>query len=102
VWNGWGADSGNSRYQPKSDAGLDRNQVKKLKLKWAFGFPGAVATFGQPTSYGGKLFVGSEDGTIYALDAATGRLWWMFRASATVKTAISIGQSRNRSLLRRH
>ncbi len=91
VWNGWGADPGNSRYQRKSAAGLDRNQVKNLKLKWAFGFPGAVATFGQPTSYAGKLFVGSEDGTVYALDAATGCLWWMFKASATVKTAISIG-----------
>ena len=91
VWNGWGADAGNTRYQSKSAAGLDRNQVKNLKLKWAFGFPGAAATFGQPTSYAGKLFVGSEDGTVYALDAATGCLWWMFKASATVKTAISIG-----------
>lgn len=91
VWSGWGADPGNSRYQSKAAAGLDRDQLKNLKLKWAFGFPGAVATFGQPTSYAGKLFVGSEDGTVYALDAATGCMWWMYKASATVKTAISIG-----------
>jgi polyvinyl alcohol dehydrogenase (cytochrome) len=91
TWSGWGADSGNSRYQPAVAAGLDRSHLKDLKLKWAFGFPGAVATFGQPTSYAGKLFVGSEDGTVYALDSATGCLWWMFKASATVKTAISIG-----------
>jgi polyvinyl alcohol dehydrogenase (cytochrome) len=91
VWNGWGADAGNSRYQSARSAGLNRLNLTNLKLKWAFGFPGAAATFGQPTYYGGKLFVGSEDGTVYALDAATGCLWWMFRASATVKTAISIG-----------
>lgn len=91
MWSGWGADPGNSRYQLKAAAGLNRNQLKNLKLKWAFGFPGAVATFGQPTSYAGKLFVGSEDGTVYALDAATGCMWWMYKASATVKTAISIG-----------
>jgi len=91
VWAGWGADAGNSRFQPADAAGIDRNQLKNLKLKWAFGFPGAAATFGQPTSYDGRLFVGSEDGTVYALDAATGCLWWMFKASATVKTAISIG-----------
>jgi polyvinyl alcohol dehydrogenase (cytochrome) len=90
-WTGWGADSGNSRYQPAATAGLPREDVKNLKLKWAFGFPGAAATFGQPTAYAGRLFVGSEDGTVYALDSATGCLWWRFKASATVKTAISVG-----------
>ncbi|HKU26704.1 MAG TPA: PQQ-binding-like beta-propeller repeat protein, partial [Candidatus Sulfotelmatobacter sp.] len=91
VWQGWGADPANSRYQPARTAGLTRAQLQNLKLKWAFGFPGAAATFGQPTSYAGKLFVGSEDGTVYALDSATGCLWWMFKASATVKTAVSVG-----------
>jgi polyvinyl alcohol dehydrogenase (cytochrome) len=90
-WAGWGVDAGNSRFQPTAAAGLKREDVKNLKLKWAFGFPGAAATFGQPTSYDGKLFVGSEDGNVYALDSATGCLWWRFKASATVKTAISVG-----------
>jgi polyvinyl alcohol dehydrogenase (cytochrome) len=90
-WAGWGGDPANSRFQPALAAGLDRGQVKNLKFKWAFGFPGADATFGQPTSSDGRLFVGSEDGTVYALDSATGCLWWSFKASATVKTAISIG-----------
>jgi polyvinyl alcohol dehydrogenase (cytochrome) len=91
-WAGWGANAQNSRFQPGLAAGLNREQVKNLKFKWAFGFPGAAATFGQPTSFAGKLFVGSEDGTVYALDSATGCLWWSFKASATVKTAISVGE----------
>lgn len=91
VWTGWGVDPHNSRFQPAASAGLDRERVRDLKLKWAFAFPGAAATFGQPTSFAGRLFVGSEDGTVYSLDAATGCIWWSFRASATVKTAISIG-----------
>ncbi len=90
-WDGWGGGPENSRFQPAEAAGLKRESVKKLRLKWAFGFPGAAATFGQPTSYAGKLFVGSEDGNVYALDSATGCLWWRFQASATVKTAISVG-----------
>ncbi|MGA7855582.1 MAG: PQQ-binding-like beta-propeller repeat protein [Candidatus Acidiferrales bacterium] len=90
-WAGWGGGPQNSRFQPASAAGLDRDKVKNLKFKWAFGFPGAGATFGQPTSFAGKIFVGSEDGTVYALDAATGCRWWSFKASATVKTAISVG-----------
>ena len=65
--------------------------MQNLKLKWAFGFPGVAATYGQPTAFKGRLFVGSEDGTVYALDSATGCVWWTFKASGTVKTAISIG-----------
>lgn len=91
-WAGWGSDLENSRYQPAAAAGLDRASVKNLKFKWAFGFAGAAATFGQPTAVDGKLFVGSEDGTVYALDSATGCMWWSFKASATVKTAISVGE----------
>ena len=80
-------------FEPSSTAGLDRDRIKSnLKFKWAFGFPGAAATYGQPTSVGGKLYVGSEDGTVYALDSATGCMWWRFKASATVKTAISVGE----------
>jgi polyvinyl alcohol dehydrogenase (cytochrome) len=91
AWSGWGVDVRNSRFQRTSFAGLDREQVKHLTLKWAFGFPGAAATYGEPSSFAGRLFVGSEDGTVYSLDAATGCTWWTYRASATVKTAISVG-----------
>jgi polyvinyl alcohol dehydrogenase (cytochrome) len=94
-WEGWGDGAANSRFQPAAAAGLKTDDVKNLKLKWAFGFPGAAATFGQPTLSAGRLFVGSEDGTVYALDSATGCLWWKFKASATVKTAISIGNHGN-------
>jgi polyvinyl alcohol dehydrogenase (cytochrome) len=93
IWAGWGADPRNTRFQPREAGGIDRERVKGLKLKWAFGFPGAAATYGQPTSSAGMVFVGSEDGTVYALDAATGCSWWTFRASATVKTAISVGNN---------
>jgi len=93
VWTGWGADPHNTRFQPANAAALTIDQVKTLKLKWAFGYPGASATYGQPTSFAGKLFVGSEDGTVYALDATTGCTWWTFKAQATVKTAVSIGNN---------
>jgi len=90
-WEGWGVDQQNRRFQPAEAAGLTADNVKNLKFKWAFGFPGAGATFGQPTVYKGRLFVGSENGTVYALDSATGCLWWRFKASDTVKTAVSVG-----------
>jgi polyvinyl alcohol dehydrogenase (cytochrome) len=37
------------------------------------------------------LFIGSETGVIYALDAKSGCTFWTFRAEAGVRTAISVG-----------
>src|ERR1700730_7311099 len=34
-WNGWGADLGNTRFQPTAMAGLTRDQVPLLRLAWA-------------------------------------------------------------------
>jgi polyvinyl alcohol dehydrogenase (cytochrome) len=36
------------------------------------------------------LYVGSQDGTVYALDAATGCIRWTFRVTAEVRTPIVI------------
>ena len=94
VWNGWGVDPSNTRFQPASAAGLDRDSVRKLKLKWAFGFPGAWSTFGQPTVVAGRVFVGSEDGTVYGLDAQSGCIYWTYKAPSTVKTAVSVSPDR--------
>src|SRR5581483_6935692 len=49
AWNGWGVDIQNTRFQPAKDAGLNADQVPGLKLKWAFGIPGAKSMIGQPT-----------------------------------------------------
>lgn len=90
-WSAWGVSAANSRSVPAEVAGLNRSDVPKLKLKWAFGFPGASATFGQPTVFGGRVYAGSEDGTVYSLDAGTGCIYWTFKAPTTVKTAVSSG-----------
>ena len=90
-WQGWSADAANSRFQNGAAAGLDAGKVGKLKLKWAFGFPGAITAYGQPSVAGGRVFVGSASGAVYALDARTGCTYWTFLASQTVRTAISVG-----------
>ena len=91
AWNGWGVDLANSRFQPQP--GLTAAEVPALKLKWAFGFARATSAFGQPAIAGGRLFLGSEDGTVYSLDARTGCIYWTYKASSTVRTAISIDPS---------
>src|SRR5262245_38726528 len=69
AWNGWGADASNSRFQPAQAAGLTAAQVPRLKLKWVFGFPSGVSANTQPTIASGRVFVGSDNGFVYSLDA---------------------------------
>jgi polyvinyl alcohol dehydrogenase (cytochrome) len=88
-WNGWGFDSSNSRYQPSP--GLTAADVPKLALKWAFGFPNGNSAYAQPAVVGGRVFVGADTGFVYSLDAASGCVYWSFRASAGIRTAVSIG-----------
>ena len=90
-WNGWGADTNNSRFQPPEMARLAADQVPKLRLKWAFGFPGAPSAIGQPSVIGGVLFIGGADSRLHALDAKSGCTLWTFATEAPVRTAISFG-----------
>jgi len=91
YWNGWGAGPANHRSQPQEMAGLTEDQVPRLKLKWAFGFPDVIRAYAQPTVAGGRIFLGSETGKVYSLDADSGCIYWIFEAGAGVRSAISIG-----------
>lgn len=90
-WQGWSPDPVNSRFQSAAASGLDAGKISRLKLKWAFGYPGAITAYGQPAVAGDRLFVGSADGSVFSLDAKTGCTFWLFHAEATVRTALTIG-----------
>src|SRR5215813_11984575 len=91
AWNGWSVDTSNARFQSESAAGLSAAQVPNLKLKWAFGLPGAASMYGQPTIAGGRVFFGADTSYVYSLDAKTGCVAWGYRAAAGVRNAISVG-----------
>lgn len=80
---GWSMTQTGTRFNAKP--GLKAADVPRLKLKWAFGFPGATRARSQPTIGAGAVFVGSQDGTVYALDYATGCVRWTFKADAEVR-----------------
>ena len=90
-WNGWGVDGANSRFQPARAAGLAARDVPRLQLKWVFGFPSGVSANAQPTIASGRVFVGSDNGFFYSLDARTGCVYWSFEAGSTVRNAATIG-----------
>lgn len=86
-WNGWSPGDGNTRFASAALAGLTAADVPGLKLKWAFGFPNGDTAYGQPTIVGGRVYVGSDMGYVYALNAASGCVYWSFHAHAGVRTA---------------
>ncbi len=84
-WNGWGADNFNTRFQSAAAAGIHADQVPELKVKWVFGLPMDFQT-SQPTVIGGRVFVGTMKGLVYALDAKTGCLHWSVKTTAGVRS----------------
>jgi polyvinyl alcohol dehydrogenase (cytochrome) len=91
MWNGWGNGESNARFQSAKAAGITPDQVPNLKLKWVFGFPGADEVYGQPTIADGRVFVATDTGSVYSLNADTGCIYWSFQADGGVRNAISIG-----------
>ena len=85
------------------DNRLAAADVPKLKLKWAFGFPGVKSVYGQPSVVAGRVFVGVDTGAVYSLDAGTGCVYWIFQAESGVRTAVSVERVGNKlhSFLRR-
>jgi len=89
-WNGWGNDLNNTRFQSDAAAGLTVDDVSKLQVKWAFGFP-PNTTLSQPTVVGGRIFVGSSRARVYSIDAKTGCLYWSIKVPGGVRTAMTVG-----------
>ena len=90
AMQGWGGNAKNHRHS--DGAGLDRNNVDRLALKWVFAYPGALRARSQPLVHDGVIFVGSQSGDIYALDLESGCAHWTYSAGAEVRSSLSLGQ----------
>ncbi len=108
-WNGWSPDmTKNNRYQsakaagglgPKESGATDDLRrhgfapaaVARMELKWAFGLPWTSSAYGQPTVVDGHVFIGSDSGYLYSLDADTGCVHWSFQAQAGLRSTPMIG-----------
>ena len=96
-WNGWSPDIVNSRFQNAKAAGLTAGQVPQLKLKWAFGYPTGLSAYAQPTIVSGRIFVGTDIGYVYSLDAQTGCVYWSYQAKGNVRGALSVARVQGHS-----
>ena len=67
-------------------SGVARGELKEpLKLLWIHKTGGPVKS--SAAIDGGRIFVGSDDGTLRALDPATGGLLWSFQAGEAVESS---------------
>ncbi len=87
-WNGWSVDKTNARFQPHP--GLTAADVPRLKVKWAFNYPGSKN--GQATVVGERLFVTSMSGAVYALNAKTGCVYWRHDAAAATRSSVTVAE----------
>jgi polyvinyl alcohol dehydrogenase (cytochrome) len=92
LWNGWGQDLLNARFQTAAQAGISAADVSRLKVKWAFGFPATLDANAHASLASGRIFIGSTSGAVYSLDAPSGCIRWVFNAAGGVRAAISIGR----------
>jgi polyvinyl alcohol dehydrogenase (cytochrome) len=90
-WSGWSPTPSNTRFQSSDQALLTGANISTLKLKWAFGFPDASVAWSQPTVSNSRVFVGSQNGTVYSLAILSGCINWTFAAAGGVRTAITVG-----------
>jgi polyvinyl alcohol dehydrogenase (cytochrome) len=90
-WNGWGNAETQGRFQP--NPGLKAADVPRLKLKWAFAYAGSRN--GQATVAGGRVFLTSASGAVYALNAETGCAYWRFDVPGGSRSSVVIGRLPN-------
>ena len=98
-WNGWGLGLNNARFQSSEAARMTADDLPRLRLKWAFGLPGASSAGTQPVVAGGRVYIATAEGELYVLDAKTGCVHWTLAVEAAVRTAITLEQRTNGQLV---
>jgi len=86
----WGITPDNRRFINDETAQLSRADLEHLNLKWSFAYPHANRARSQPSFVGGSVLVGSQDGTVYSLNADTGCVRWTFSATAEIRTGLTL------------
>ena len=95
LWNRWGNGLTNARFQSSRDGGITAEDAPRLELAWAFAFPESSRARSQPAVTREAIFVGSQSGLVYALDTASGCIWWSYDAGAEVRSAPTISTDAN-------
>lgn len=86
LTHGWGYSPANTRYQ--ADTTINRDNVAKLKLKWVAKLGIKADHHSMPLVTDNTVFIGTAEGTLMALDRATGCERYVRQFDANIRTAI--------------
>ena len=75
-WTGINADSDETGYSRLAQ--ITPANAARLGLAWTYELPGEVSLEAAPLAVGGKLYFTGSYATVYAVDAASGKLAWSF------------------------
>ena len=87
--SGWGNDLRNTRFQ--HDSSISTTNVGTLKLAWAFALDGGESPHSYPLVSEDSIFIGTQSGTLYALDRSTGCTRWQYQVDSSVRTGLTQG-----------
>ncbi|HTS46027.1 MAG TPA: PQQ-binding-like beta-propeller repeat protein [Puia sp.] len=93
--SGWGNNLEGTGFRTASQSGLTTENVSSLQLKWAFAFPDASVIRSKPAVVGNWLIVGGQYGEVLSLNKQTGKIGWLFNASAAVRGGIVVKSEGN-------
>lgn len=78
-------------------AGLSASNVPKLTLKWAFNLGAVKVARAEPTVVDGWLFITTQAGVVYALDATSGCTRWGFKADKGIRSGVAMGDANGKA-----
>ena len=88
--SGWGGNMQSTGYVDVDTGGVSKANLQELELAWAFAFPGASQARSQPAVLDDVLYFGGAEGSITALDASTGCIYWRKDTAASVRGALTL------------
>ena len=94
-YSGWGGNLEGTGFRTTAQSGISLNNISTLKLKWAFAFPDATLVRSKPAIAGDWLIIGGQYGEVFAINKNSGKIGWMFTASAAIRGAIAIVENAN-------
>ena len=92
LWSGWGGNLRGTSFQSLERAGITAQDVSRLEVRWAFGFPDATEMRSTPAVLGDRLIVGSQSGDVVSLGIRNGCEHWRFRADAGIRSGVVVGE----------
>ena len=97
-WNGWSPDLANTRFQPAQVARPDgrAGAAPEAQMGVRLSHPACRPTRSRPIA-SGRVFVGSDNGFVYSIDAKTGCVYWSFENGSIIRNALTVGAGHRRT-----